>query len=118
MEELREQLGGLLRLEETYATRDYLEDLSMHQDSRDFSSWQIRNIEGSYGNTMIYEAEEDVMAQCDASLPSMVSSSTCESSSTMVTEQRAVAWREKICEWAYEGEQNHERCFVRVCIFR
>lgn len=107
MDELREQLGGLLRLEEAYATRDYLEDL-VRQDHRDFSSWRIRNIERSCDETMTTEAEGDMMIQSDASLPSITSSSTCGSSDTMITEKRAVAWREKICEWSYEVVDHFE----------
>ena len=103
MDELREQLGELLRLEDAYAAPDYLEDLQLAQpDHRDFSSWQIRNIEMSCDETMA----EEMMIQSDASLPSMASSSTCGSNDSMITEKRAVAWREKICEWSYEGEQN------------
>ena len=121
MEILREQLGALLYLEVKYATRDYLLDLTSRDDDHcDSITSGNTNIEDS-GNsttsqnqfspsgkellrsgTLLTEEGEKEGETNDASLPSMAASSNANS--TVITEQNAVSWREKICEWSYQGE--------------
>lgn len=107
MVELREQLGALLRLEVTYATKDYLEGLTAR--SKDCDSSTSRNGNGE-GVCFFTTLEDQVVPpgvgdkiSNDESLPSTAASTS--GSNTVITEQRAVSWREKICEWAYQGEQ-------------
>lgn len=119
MEILREQLGALLYLEVKYATRDYLLDLTSRDDDHcDSITSGNTNIEDS-GNsttsqnqfspsgkeslrsgTLLTEEGEKEGETNDASLPSMAASSNANS--TVITEQNAVSWREKICEWSYQ----------------
>lgn len=106
MVELREQLGGLLRLEETYATRDYLVDLTVQREYCDFSTSQIGSSEDHGDSTTSLdwfattEADGEEKIRNVASLPSMLASNSV--SNTVITEQRVVVWREKICEWSYQ----------------
>ena len=126
MELLREQLGALLHLEVKYATRDYLLDLTLRDDDRcDSITSGNTNSEDSSNSTtsqdqfspsgketlrsatvLTEEGEKEVETN-DASLPSMAASSNANS--TVVTEQNAVSWRERICEWSYQGEHNRVR---------
>lgn len=107
MVELREQLGALLCLEAAYETRDYLEDVTARGKSCDSSTSRNGNCESCSLFTGLQERVvslgEGRKINDDESLSSNTEASTF-GSSTVVTEQRAVSWREKICEWAYQGE--------------
>ncbi len=113
MVEWREQLGALLCLEVAYATEDYLEDLTAR--SKDCDSATSRN--GNGEDVCFFTTLEDQVAPSgvedkisnDESLPSTAASTF--GSNTVITEQRAVSWREKICEWAYQGEQTGFRVY-------
>jgi len=122
MVELREQLGALLRLEVKYATRDYLLDLTSQDEYCDASttatSLQIGNCV-DFGNSTTSQ-DQVVLSGEKSSPPSStattevaeeelknsdtMSSSTTSSISrnTAITEEHAVSWREKICEWSYQ----------------
>ena len=132
MVELREQLGALLRLEVEYETRDYLLDLKFQNEGCDSTSSQNATCEESSDSatsqdqvapsgdeilrsaTATSEATEEEDDKYDASLPSRAATSS--SNISVTTEQRAVSWREKICEWSYQGEQKDMQCYCHfVC---
>ena len=123
MVELREQLGALLRLEVKYAIRDYLQDLNSQNgnvaseplqestgadDSNETAVSQPREQISTCGEeplpcaTATVEADEVDKEKKDSSRSSW-SATTC-ANSAVITEQHAVSWREKICEWSYQGE--------------
>jgi hypothetical protein len=132
MDILREQLGALLHLEVKYTARDYLLDLTSRSDehcgltsgnanSEDPGNSTISQDQLSPSGkeslrsaTVLTEEGEKEEENNDASLPSMAASTNANS--TVITEQNAMSWRENICEWYYQGEQNgvHALWFLLV----
>ena len=84
MADLSDQLGALLSLEVKYATRDYLMDIAH-----------------DHCDTPSRDHQED--EKTDDTSQSL-SRSTTPTNNALITEQHAVDWREKICEWSYQGE--------------
>ena len=117
MVELREQLGALMRLEVKYSIRDYLLDLTSKDECDDSTTLNS----GDVDNCIVLQ--DQISSTCEAKLPSARAATnvgdggfTCNEESlpsstqslsakcAVITEQEAVAWREKICEWSYQGE--------------
>ena len=115
MVELREQLGALLGLELKYAPRDYLLDLASQNelccspmpqsencDNADYRRTSRGQITPSCEGT---EASTNALSKTGRGKDRNNSRTVSISSrSNVITEQQAVAWREKICEWSYQGE--------------
>jgi hypothetical protein len=119
--ELRDQVTALLRMEVKYETRDYLLDLtsqnelfysttseSGNSEDSDYCSASKEMISASTNDSLDSAKAEtksgdEEKPMTDESVPSRAAT-TC-SSRTAITEQHAVAWREKICEWSYQGKQ-------------
>lgn len=106
---MREQLGTLLHLEVKYSTRDYLLDLTSQDEQCDSTTLQNRNCEESGDRTI---SKDEIAPSVEKSFESAIAATIAEEESnngasesakiTVITEQHAVAWREKICEWSYQ----------------
>ena len=129
MVELREQLGALLCLELKYSTRDYLLDLTSQSDSYDDDTKTLScnvtdgctTLQGRASPscevtlesaTEPNNAVEGGKSLNGASLPSRTVSLSAKSA--VITEHEAVAWREKICEWSYQGKC---KSMQYMCVF-
>ena len=97
MVDLRDQLGALLSLEVKYATRDYLMDVAH-----------------DHCDTPSRDHHEDEKTD-DAS--QSLSRSITPTNNALIAEQHAVNWREKICEWSYQGEYCREFVLFMHCIY-
>ena len=110
MVDLRDQLGALLSLEVKYATRDYLMDIATSQHEHCDESTT------AYKDTPSRDYHED--EKTDDTSQSL-SRSTTPTNNALITEQHAMDWREKICEWSYQGEYciKYTSCLWTVSIF-
>jgi len=116
MADLSEQLGALLFQEIKYATRDYLLDITPSQHghcdsggsaacqvtpSREESPFTATTATATATATTRDDYHKEQKSN-DAS-PLSRSTSTLTNNNALITEQHAVDWREKICEWSYQG---------------